>query len=207
MVMELRIARAEAPSAAGEDLRASVAACEPELRRRALALTASQADAADLVQDTVERALRSLDRFRPGTNLRVWLLTIMKNLFFDQCRSSGARKRAIQGAPDLEQPATTEQVEHEPAIPLWARVSPEQFRAAVGRLDGVSREMFRLRATENLAYHEIAERLAVPPSTVGTRLFRSRNKLRRLLLAEMGAPGDAAGGGADLDADEGGGEA
>src|SRR5262245_1058427 len=56
------------------------------LYARALGLARSSADAGDLVQDTLERALRSFNSFQPGTNMKLWLFRIMHNLFVDRCR-------------------------------------------------------------------------------------------------------------------------
>ena len=190
MTMALRVAQDRTPLEREEDLRSQVAICEPDLRQRARTLTGSAADAADLVQDTIERALRSLGRFRPGTNMRLWLLTIMKNLFFDQCRYSNVRRRLTHAASGLtEVPASPSAEDPEP-VPMWAQVSAEQFHAAINRLDPVSREVFRLRTTERLSYGEIAVRLSICPSTVGTRLYRSRTKLRHLLMEGLQMDGE-----------------
>jgi DNA-directed RNA polymerase specialized sigma24 family protein len=59
----------------------------PRLRRYARALTRDAARADDLVQDTLERALAKLDLWRPGTDLRAWLFTLMHHLFLNQQRN------------------------------------------------------------------------------------------------------------------------
>src|SRR5688500_9887728 len=63
----------------------------PELMRHARRLMGNPSDAQDLVQDTFERAVRGLDRFQPGTNLRAWLYTIMVRRATDQFRSAKVR--------------------------------------------------------------------------------------------------------------------
>jgi RNA polymerase sigma-70 factor (ECF subfamily) len=60
----------------------------PRLRRYARALTADRARADDLVQDTLERALVKYDLWRPGSDLRAWLFTIMHNVYINQVRAS-----------------------------------------------------------------------------------------------------------------------
>src|SRR4029077_19226472 len=59
---------------------------ESALYARAMRLVRSRSDAWDLVQDTYERALRGRATFQAGTNLRLWMMTIMYNLFLDRCR-------------------------------------------------------------------------------------------------------------------------
>src|SRR5689334_17776613 len=67
---------------------------EALLYARAIRLLRSPSDAWDLVQDTFEHALRGYSRFQPGTNLRVWLMTIMHHLFIDRCRRSAREPSA-----------------------------------------------------------------------------------------------------------------
>jgi DNA-directed RNA polymerase specialized sigma24 family protein len=62
---------------------------------RAMRLARSHSDAWDLVQDTYERALRGQSTFQPGTNLRLWLMTIMYNLFLDKCRKQTREPRVV----------------------------------------------------------------------------------------------------------------
>src|SRR6516162_4763475 len=73
-------------------LRNQMMALLPRLRRFALALTGKTADADDLVQDTVERALRNLDRFVPDTRMDSWLFRIAQNLWIDVVRSRKVRQ-------------------------------------------------------------------------------------------------------------------
>src|SRR5678816_735582 len=68
---------------------------EGVLFARAMRLARSHSDAWDLVQDTYERALRGQASFQPGTNLRLWLMTIMYNLFLDRCRKQTREPRVI----------------------------------------------------------------------------------------------------------------
>src|SRR3954465_12294934 len=155
----------------------------------AMRLARTQSDAWDLVQDTYERALRGRASFQPGTNLRLWLMTIMYNLFLDRCRKQTREPRVIaidEGDipnPDADLP--------EP----WESITSEQVHAAVADLEGPFREVYELRLISNCSYDEIADKLTIPRSTVGTRLLRARQKLKsRLLdLAAWGAVRQTAG--------------
>ncbi len=144
-------------------------------------LARDSADAHDLVQDTVERALRGFDSLRPESNVRAWLFTILRNAFLDRCR-----KRAALGTPeqiDEEQIAAAPPEEAEP--PAWASVTAEQLREAIAQLGEEFRTVYVLHAIEDASYLEIAERLGIPPRTVGTRLLRARRKLRDILTATV----------------------
>jgi len=149
---------------------------EGVLFARAMRLARSQSDAWDLVQDTYERALRGQASFQPGTNLRLWLMTIMYNLFLDRCRKQTREPRVI--AIDEGDIPNPEADSPEP----WESITAEQVHAAVADLEGPFREVYELRLISNCSYDEIADKLTTPRSTVGTRLLRARQKLRRTLL-------------------------
>jgi RNA polymerase sigma-70 factor (ECF subfamily) len=189
MTTGFRLLPDEEPAATPVDqqLRGQIARHAPDLHRRALSLTRTAHDAADLVQDTVERALRHADRFAEGTNLLLWLITIMKNLFLDRCRSARARSKVVQLVPDPDTFGAQAVPDETDEIPSWARISADQFHAAVAQLDPALREVFRLRVALRLPYARIADELGIPLSTVGTRLNRSRLHLKRILSGALDA--------------------
>ena len=159
---------------------------EPVLYARAMRLLRSRSDALDLVQDTYERALRGKASFTPGTNLRHWLMTIMYNLFLDRCRRLGREPRSF--SLDEHEVASPE-----PYVPeAWETITQEQIHAALAGLERPFREVYELRLLENCSYDEIADKLTIPRSTVGTRLMRARTKLRQTLRAVARAANGAA---------------
>ena len=149
---------------------------EQVLFARAMRLVRSQSDAWDLVQDTYERALRGQASFQPGTNLRLWLMTILYNLFLDRCRRQAREPRTL--AIDEHEVASPEPYAPEP----WESISHEEVTAALASLEHPFREVYELRLIDTCSYDEIAERLTIPRSTVGTRLMRARHKLRQSLM-------------------------
>ena len=154
---------------------------ETALYARAMRLVRSPADAWDLVQDTFEHALRAYARLQPDSNVRVWLLTIMHHLFIDRCRRR-AREPGVAMIEEHEIPSP------EPnTVPAWALVSEEQVAAAVADLESPFREVYKLRLIDKCSYDEIAEKLLIPRSTVGTRLMRARQKLKQTLLSQQQA--------------------
>jgi RNA polymerase sigma-70 factor (ECF subfamily) len=156
-----------------------VAEFEAVLYARAMRLQRSPQDAWDLVQDTFEHALRGYARFQPGTNLRVWLMTIMHHLFIDCCRRK-AREPNAASIEDHEIPSP------EPATPsAWETITDDQIASALAGLESPFREVYQLRLIDQCSYDEIAERLTIPRSTVGTRLLRARQKLKKTLLERV----------------------
>ena len=152
---------------------------EAALHATALRLCGNSTDARDLVQDTLEKGLRNLARFQPGTNGRAWLLTILNRLFIDRCRSRKREPRADVSTETLEDQVA--QPEREDA-PAWASLGPEALHGALERLPEEFRTVYRLHALEGRSYQEIAQSLGIPKATVGTRLIRARRRLKDLLL-------------------------
>jgi RNA polymerase sigma-70 factor (ECF subfamily) len=148
------------------------------VRRSARKLMRDSCEAEDLAHDTFERALRSLDRFEPGTNMRGWLYTIMVRLARDHFRRRHARR---PGDVDLERMAAPE----DDSPPAWCRVSSAQILGAMGELSTTVREVFELHELDNLSYAEIAQRMGIPVNTVASRLRRARERLRDLLLESL----------------------
>jgi RNA polymerase sigma-70 factor, ECF subfamily len=144
---------------------------------KAMRLTHSEADAGDLVQDTFERAYFALETFQPGTNHRYWLSTIMTRLFIDRWRQR--RRRPVElPLHDFDVAAPTPDPE-----PDWRAVTAEDLRAAMATLPPQSRSLVERQALAGTSYDVLAAELGVRSATVGTRLFRTRVKLRTALLA------------------------
>ena len=144
----------------------------PQLRRYARALTGDRAWADDLVQDTAERALARWTAFRPDTNLRAWLLTILRHLYIDQLRVRREIAVDDESAPwrNLEAP-------HGEVDGLVLR----DVQRALYYLPVEQREVLLLVGVEELTYQEAASALGVPVGTVMSRLSRAREHMRALL--------------------------
>jgi RNA polymerase sigma-70 factor (ECF subfamily) len=142
-------------------------------------LCGNEADAADLVHDTYERALRAWDRYADRGNLRSWMVAILNNLFIDRCRKTRRTPRT-EAIEDLELAAP------EPsAPPAWSNVTEPQINRALATLGAEFRRAYELHALGR-SYDEIALELNIAKATVGTRLIRARKKLRDALLRELG---------------------
>jgi RNA polymerase sigma-70 factor (ECF subfamily) len=158
-----------------DQLRGQMMALLPRLRRFALALSGRSADADDLVQDTVERALRNLDRFTPGTRLDSWMFRIAQNLWIDRLRANKVRAGTVNldDAPD----ASVDGVRAAEAHALLSATL-----RALGELPQEQREVVALVLIEGMPYREAAEVLDVPIGTVTSRLARARDSLAARVL-------------------------
>ena len=147
----------------------------PSLRAFALSLTNAREVADDLVQDTLVRALAKIDQFEPGTNMGAWLFTILRNIFYSQCRRT---KREIED-PDGSY-----------AGRLWAppeqhaRCDVQDMLRALGKLPADQREALLLIVAEGLSYEEAARICGVAVGTIKSRVSRGRVRLARLLAVE-----------------------
>ena len=161
---------------------------EVELMLRvARSLTRNHADAEDLVQDTLLRAYRAIDRF-DGRYPRAWLLTILRNTHINRNRK---RRPELLRDPDtqLERAARTPESD--------AASRPDRFidlgldaalEDALATLSPPFAEVVELVDVDGLSYAETAEALGVPIGTVMSRLHRARRKLRDQLRATGVAP-------------------
>ena len=143
----------------------------PRLRRFAHALSRSRADADDLTQVTLERALRSRDQWRAGTRLDSWLYRIMRNLWIDTARAR-SRKTARE-APEEE----GLNVGEDPRPGIEAAVDLRRVMAAMTQLPDEQREVVALILVEGFGYREVSEMLGLPIGTVSSRLVRGRTAL------------------------------
>lgn len=147
----------------------------PRLRRFAHALSRNPADADDLTQATVERALRSRSQWEPGTRLDSWLYRIMRNLWVDTVRSRGRRE-------DLHAPVEeAERIGEDPRAAIDASIDLRRAMNAMQRLPDEQREIVALILIEGFGYRECSQILNLPIGTVSSRLVRGRNALLKMI--------------------------
>ncbi|MGO8992127.1 MAG: RNA polymerase sigma factor [Polyangiaceae bacterium] len=167
-----------------ESLRRGLVALVPDLRTRALRLAGDRPTADDLVQDTVERALRFAAQYVPGTNLRAWTQQILFSVFITRYRRSRRERSALRNlsadpcawtlpetfaAPDADVALTRATRERLDALPTG-------FRAVIELVD-----------LEQQSYRDAAEKLGVPVGTVMSRLHRGRRLLAEQLVEKEAA--------------------
>jgi RNA polymerase sigma-70 factor (ECF subfamily) len=152
----------------------------PVLYRVALSLTGQSADAEDLVQDTLIRAYRSIDRF-DGAHPRAWLLTILRHTHLNRVR--GRSPVLVRDGDSME---STLERNGKPLPSAEDVVVSETFEAVVAEaLDALPdkhREVVTLVDIEGLSYQEAADVLGVPRGTIMSRLHRARARIRARLV-------------------------
>lgn len=151
------------------------------LYRFALHLSGEPAQAEDLVQDTMLLGLGAWDRLKPASNVRAWLMTILRHRFYNEYHR-GQRLVDLEGIPDATLAAMDPRVGgSDPEGRFFGRIIDAQVRAAVLALPVEYREALVLSDVEGMTYAEIAKMLGVPVGTVRSRLFRARRALQATL--------------------------
>jgi RNA polymerase sigma-70 factor, ECF subfamily len=152
--------------------RSELLALLPDLRAFARFLAHDRAAADDLVQDTVVRALSALPQFQEGTNLKAWLFTILRNLFFEQARRRRREVLALTAGFPSEEAARPTQADsaelHDLGRMLWL-------------LPPLLRESLVLIGAQELTHEEAARICGVPVGTMKARVSRARRQLARIM--------------------------
>lgn len=156
-----------------EDFVNALVAQLPGLRRYATALAGNAALADDLVQDSIEKALRQSGQLRELQLLPRWLRRILHNLYIDEIR----RRRGRGPQEDIMELTD----HHDLSIPPAQGGVGRDFLRAMNALSAEHREILLLVGLEDLSYRDIAEELDIPVGTVMSRLARARERLRSLM--------------------------
>lgn len=152
----------------------------------AMKLTRNADDAEDLVHNTVVKALRFHDKFKEGTYIKAWLLTILRNTYINQYRQKMRRPAAVElsGNEEAHGSYPDPKVQYQPESDQYSDVMEllgDKVRVAVDTLPIDFRKVVILADVEDRSYKDIAELLDCPIGTVMSRLFRGRKILRAQL--------------------------
>lgn len=149
----------------------------PRLRRFARALARDAADADDLTQLALERALKARQQWAPGTRLDAWTMRIMRNLWIDEARSRARRAQTF--APE----EAGEDIGSDAHRDIERAAEMHDVDRAMNALPDEQREAVALVLVDGLAYREAAELLDIPIGTLTSRLTRGRQALAQMLEA------------------------
>lgn len=149
----------------------------PALRAFAISLTKSRSAADDAVQDAVLKALTNIDKYEPGTNMRAWLFTILRNTYYSSHRKyhretsdpDGILTNALSVKPDHD-----------------GRLQFNDFMKAFNQLPDDQREVLVLVGASGFSYIEVAEMTGVAIGTVKSRVNRARARIAELLELDSG---------------------
>jgi len=165
------------PTNQHSELRTSLLKLLPELHGRAARLSGSETLAADLVQDTVERALRFEDWYRAGTNPRAYLHQILFSVFITHCRRARRERKALTAL--TIDPNSWTSAPHVKGVECLGA----SLRGHLAALPVAYREVVELVDLGERSYKDAASILGVPVGTVMSRLHRARKALRALVEA------------------------
>ncbi len=149
----------------------------PELRAFAISLARNPATADDLVQETVLKAWSRLDSFTPGTSMRAWLFTILRNSYYSMLRKG---RREAEDADGAHAARLSQAPDHD------GRLALRDFAAAFAQLPDDQREVLILIGASGFSYEEAAQTCGCAIGTIKSRANRGRAKLAELLRLDPG---------------------
>jgi RNA polymerase sigma-70 factor, ECF subfamily len=170
----------EGKSPVSSEFREGLIAAIPGLRAFGMSLTARPDRADDLVQETLMKAWHHHDSYQPGTNLRAWLFTILRNEFYTHIRK---RRREVEDADGVYAGAVAVSGGQESHLEM------AELQVALAQLPDDQREAIVLVGASGFSYQEAAEICGVAVGTVKSRVSRAREKLALLLGGDGPAPG------------------
>ncbi len=144
----------------------------PALRAFAISLTRNGSAADDLVQETVLRAWTSIESFIPGTNLRAWSFTILRNVFYSDLRK---HRRDVQDSDGIHAGRLSQKPDHD------AHLAMRDFQRAFDKLIDEQREALVLVGVLGFSYEEAAATIGCALGTVKSRVNRGRVRLAEYL--------------------------
>lgn len=143
----------------------------PSLRAFANSLCGDRSTADDLVQETLVKAWNRLDSFEPGTNLKAWLFTILRNTYFSDWRKRSREVACANGMPEA--------LETEAEQPGYMDL--QDFRIALQKLPAERREALILTAAVGFSCQEAAKICGCSTGTIKSRVSRARAQLAGML--------------------------
>ena len=158
-----------------EDFRSGLLDAIPSLRAFGISLIGTADKADDLVQETLVKAWAKQTSFVPGTNLKAWLFTILRNEFYTQMRKRGREVTDSEGVHASKLAGHPEQIGH---------LDMQDFRAALDKLPADQREAIILVGASGFSYEEAAEVCDCAVGTIKSRVSRARVRLSELLNVE-----------------------
>jgi RNA polymerase sigma-70 factor (ECF subfamily) len=161
-----------------EKIRAQLIELLPRLRRFARTLTRHHADADDLVQIALERALTRYQQWDPQSRLDSWIFSIIRNAWIDEVRQRQRRGQHL----DLD--AVGDSV----GDAADTRIEMLSVQQALAMLPEEQRTAVSLVLVEGLSYKEAAQVMDIPIGTLTSRLARGREALQKLLRTDEAQP-------------------
>lgn len=157
--------------------KSSIIGMQGNLLSFALKLTMDKDEAHDLVQDTTLKALDNEEKFVESTNLKGWMLTIMRNIFINNYRKSVREKTVMDSTEDLHRLNRCQDSGLETPDGAYAM---NEITQILSKFPMDFRQPFSMHVA-GYKYEEISEKLSMPLGTVKSRIFFTRKRLREIL--------------------------
>ncbi|MBY6200189.1 RNA polymerase sigma factor [Maritalea mobilis] len=167
----------ESETSKGNDPRDEIVEHLGALRAFARSLARNPATADDLVQDTIVKAWSNIDKFKPGTNMRAWLFTILRNTYYSLHRKRSREVADVDGE-------IAGQMSEKPAHD--GRLALGEFAEAFATLTDEQREVLLLVGASGFSYEEAAEMCGCAVGTIKSRANRARKRLAEVMQLEEG---------------------
>ncbi|MEM9887536.1 MAG: sigma-70 family RNA polymerase sigma factor [Bacteroidota bacterium] len=144
------------------------------LKAFAMKLSNDFNDAEDLYQETAYRAFKYREMFKSETNLKAWLMTIMRNVFINDYRKK-KKNRTLSDWTDTDY--LIDSGNHSTGNSGEVSMAVEEIQAYIAKLDSNLATPFKMRFM-GYKYQEIADELSLPLGTVKSRIFMARKELQ-----------------------------
>lgn len=141
-----------------------------QVYRYALYLTKDQNEAEDVTQETFFKAIHNIERFRGDTDIHVWLCRIAKNIFLDRKR----KEKKTVGLDQMEE----QRSEDDPEAEMLERDAAMHALEALHHLPDIYREVFSMRALNELSYSEIGKELGRSENWARVTYYRAKSRLQ-----------------------------
>ncbi len=147
------------------------------LHNFAFNLTKNGEDAKDLFQETAFRAMHNKEKFRPGTNFKAWVFTIMKNIFINNYRKKVKANTIKDSTNNLYFINSGDKVITNEGD---RNIMIDELTGMIDRLDETLKIPF-VKHFQGFKYQEIADELELPLGTVKSRIFFARKELKSMI--------------------------
>ena len=164
------------------EFNANFYALTPSLNSFAYNLTKNSEDAKDLYQQTAFRAISNSEKFRPGTNFKAWVMTIMKNIFINDYRKKVKRNTLVDTTDNQYFLNSGSSIVDNSAA---GNIVMDELTEMIDNLDDSLKTPFVMHHT-GYKYQEIAEYLDLPLGTVKSRIFFARKALKHSIHVKYG---------------------
>lgn len=149
------------------------------MRAFAMSLTRNSSLADDMVQDALVKAWTKIHTFEPGTNMRAWLFTIVRNTYYSHHRKA---RREVSDVDGVLSEGLSQKPDHD------GRLQMRDFNTAFDQLNDEQREALVLVGAAGFSYEEAADTCNVAVGTIKSRVNRARARLTELMSMDEDSP-------------------